>query len=120
MFLLYLMFKVKNTLPCDCMRLLFACSELGLGHASRVMLLGKRLEQAGHEAFFFSGGKAYYLLKQEFKHVYPCTPVAWYENASGINVPVSLLNIIFPLPVFNADTRQFEVKNSNALEITHR
>jgi uncharacterized protein (TIGR00661 family) len=102
------------------MRLLFACSELGLGHVSRVMLLGKRLEQTGHEAFFFSGGKAYFLLKIEFKHVYPCAPIAWYENASGINVSASLLNIFFPLPVFNVDTRQFEVKNSNALEVIHR
>jgi uncharacterized protein (TIGR00661 family) len=102
------------------MRLLFACSELGLGHVSRIILLGKRLEQAGHEVFFFSGGKAYFLLKQEFKQVYPCAPIAWYENASGINVPASLLNILFPLPVFNADTRQFEVKNSNALEVIHR
>jgi uncharacterized protein (TIGR00661 family) len=78
------------------------------------------LEQAGHEAFFYSGGKAYYVLKKEFKHVYPCTPIAWYENASGINVSASLLNILFPLPVFNADAHKFEVKNSNALEIIHR
>jgi uncharacterized protein (TIGR00661 family) len=78
------------------------------------------LEQAGHEAFFYSGGKAYYLLKKEFKHVYPCTSVAWYENASGINVPASILNILSPLPVFNADARRFEVKNSNALEIINR
>jgi len=84
------------------------------------MLLGKKLEQAGHETFFFSGGKAYCLLKKEFKHVYPCTPIAWYENAFGINVPASLLNILFPLPVFNADTRQFEIKKSNTIEIIHR
>ena len=102
------------------MRLLFACSELGLGHVSRITLLGKRLEQAGHEAYFFSGGKAYYLLKKEFNHVYPCAPVAWYENDSGINVPASLLNILFPLPVFNSVAHQLEVKNSNAIEIIHR
>jgi UDP:flavonoid glycosyltransferase YjiC (YdhE family) len=63
------------------MRLLYACSELGLGHASRTAALGKRLEQRGHEVFFFSGGKAYQLLKKEFKNVYPVTPVAWYENS---------------------------------------
>ncbi|MDR0797847.1 MAG: hypothetical protein LBE70_03935, partial [Nitrososphaerota archaeon] len=100
--------------------MLFACSELGLGHVSRIMLLGKSLEQAGHETFFFSGGNAYYLLKKMFKHVYPCAPVAWYENTSGINVPASILNILFPLPVFNADTHKFETKNSNAMEIIHR
>jgi uncharacterized protein (TIGR00661 family) len=102
------------------MRLLFACSELGLGHASRTILLGKKLEQAGHEVFFFSGDKAYVLLKKVFKHVYPCTPIAWYENAFGINVPASLINIFFPLPVFNTITRRFEMKNSNAMEIIHR
>jgi len=102
------------------MRLLFACSELGLGHVSRVTLLGKRLEQAGHEVFFFSGDTAYDLLKKNFKHVYPCTPIAWYENASGINVPASLINILFPLPVFNADIHRFTVKTSVAMEIIHR
>ncbi|XHH07659.1 MAG: glycosyltransferase [Candidatus Bathyarchaeia archaeon] len=102
------------------MRLLFTCSELGLGHVSRIIPLGKRLEQAGHEAFFFSGGKAYELLKKEFKHTYKCTPIAWYENASGIVTSASLINILFPLPVFNAENRQFEMKNSNAMEVIHR
>jgi uncharacterized protein (TIGR00661 family) len=102
------------------MRLLFTCSELGLGHVSRIIPLGKRLEQAGHEAFFFSGGKAYELLRKEFKHVYKCTPISWYENASGIVTSASLINILFPLPVFNAENRQFEMKNSNALEVIHR
>jgi uncharacterized protein (TIGR00661 family) len=102
------------------MRLLFACSELGLGHVSRIIPLGKRLEQAGHEGFFFSGGKAYELLKKEFKHAYKCTPIAWYENASGIVTSASLINVLFPLPVFNAENNQFEVKSSNAMEVIHR
>jgi uncharacterized protein (TIGR00661 family) len=102
------------------MRLLFTCSELGLGHVSRIIPLGKRLEQAGHEAFFFSGGKAYELLRKEFKHAYKCTPISWYENASGIVTSASLINILFPLPVFNAENRQFEMKNSNAMEVIHR
>ena len=49
------------------MRLLLSCSELGLGHVSRIIPLGKRLEKNGHEMFFFSGGKAYELLQKEFK-----------------------------------------------------
>jgi UDP-N-acetylglucosamine--N-acetylmuramyl-(pentapeptide) pyrophosphoryl-undecaprenol N-acetylglucosamine transferase len=102
------------------MRLLYSCSELGLGHASRTIALGKRLEQNGHEVFFFSGGKAYQLLKKEFKNVYPCTPVAWYENARGIDASASLLNILFPLPIFNYEQNKFEIKNSNAMETTHR
>ncbi|MCW4045909.1 MAG: hypothetical protein NWE94_10400 [Candidatus Bathyarchaeota archaeon] len=102
------------------MRLLYSCSELGLGHASRTMALGKRLEQNGHEVHFFSGGKAYQLLQKEFRNVYPCTPVAWYENAHGIDTAASLINILFPLLQFNYETRSFEIKNSNALETTHR
>jgi UDP-N-acetylglucosamine--N-acetylmuramyl-(pentapeptide) pyrophosphoryl-undecaprenol N-acetylglucosamine transferase len=102
------------------MRLLYACSELGLGHASRTTALGKRLEQRGHEVFFFSGGKAYHLLKKEFKNVYPVTPVAWYENASGIITTASLINILFPLPYFNSEKGKFETKNSSAMETMHR
>src|SRR4030042_5781253 len=103
-----------------CMRLLYSCSELGLGHASRTIALGKRLERNGHEVFFFSGGKAYQLLKKEFKNVYPCTPVAWYENARGIDTSLSVLNILFPLPFFNYEKNTFETKISNAMETTHR
>ena len=102
------------------MRLLYGCSELGLGHASRTLALGKRLEWNGHEVFFFSGGKAYHLLKKEFKNVYPCTPVAWYENAHGIATSASLINILFPLPLFNYEKSAFEIKNSNAMETIHR
>ena len=102
------------------MRLLYACSELGLGHASRTAALGKRLEQRGHEVFFFSGGKAYQLLKKEFKNVYPVTPVAWYENSSGIITTASLINILLPLPYYDSDANKFEVKNSSAMETIHR
>src|SRR3989304_5760302 len=102
------------------MRLLLSCSELGLGHVSRVIPLGKRLEKNGHELFFFSGGKAYQLLKKEFKNVYSCTPVAWYENAHGIVTSASLMNILFPLPFFNYEKGTFEMKNSNAMETVHR
>jgi UDP-N-acetylglucosamine--N-acetylmuramyl-(pentapeptide) pyrophosphoryl-undecaprenol N-acetylglucosamine transferase len=102
------------------MRLLYSCSELGLGHASRTMALGKRLEHNGHEVYFFSGGKAYQLLRKEFKNVYPCTPVAWCENAHGIDTAASLINIVFPLPIFNYEKREFETKNSIVMETTHR
>ncbi len=102
------------------MRLLYSCSELGLGHASRTMALGKRLERNGHEVHFFSGGRAYQLLRKEFKNVYPCTPVAWYENARGIDTAASLLNILFPLPVFNYEKKAFETKSSSAMETAHR
>ena len=102
------------------MRLLYSCSELGLGHASRTLSLGKCLEKKGHEVFFFSGGRAFQLLQQNFKNVYPCTPVAWYENAHGIITSASLLNILFPIPRFNNEKGKLELKNSSAMETAHR
>jgi UDP-N-acetylglucosamine--N-acetylmuramyl-(pentapeptide) pyrophosphoryl-undecaprenol N-acetylglucosamine transferase len=102
------------------MRLMLCCSELGLGHVSRIIPLGKKLREKGHELFFFSGGKAYALLQKEFSHVYPCTPVAWYENASGIVASASLINILFPLPVFNHEKNTFILKSSTAMETVHR
>lgn len=102
------------------MRLLLSCSELGLGHVSRIIPLGRRLEKNGHELFFFSGGKAYQLLQKEFSHVYKCTPVEWYENAHGIITSASLLNLLVPLPLFNMERNRFELKSSNAMETIHR
>jgi UDP-N-acetylglucosamine--N-acetylmuramyl-(pentapeptide) pyrophosphoryl-undecaprenol N-acetylglucosamine transferase len=102
------------------MRLLYACSELGLGHASRTVALGKRLEQRGHEVYFFSGGKAYQVLKKEFRNVFPVTPVAWYENSSGIITTASLINILFPLPVYDSEAEKLAVKTSSAMETIHR
>jgi UDP-N-acetylglucosamine--N-acetylmuramyl-(pentapeptide) pyrophosphoryl-undecaprenol N-acetylglucosamine transferase len=102
------------------MRLMLCCSELGLGHVSRIIPLGKKLREKGHELHFFSGGKAYELLQKEFKNVYPCTPVAWYENTSGIVTSASLINILFPLPVFNHEKNRIETKTSTAMETIHR
>jgi UDP-N-acetylglucosamine--N-acetylmuramyl-(pentapeptide) pyrophosphoryl-undecaprenol N-acetylglucosamine transferase len=102
------------------MRLLLSCSELGLGHVSRMIPLGKRLEKNGHEMFFYSGGKAYEMLQKEFSHVYKCQPISWYENAHGIITSASLINMLFPLPLFNMEQNKFEMKKSNAMETIHR
>jgi UDP-N-acetylglucosamine--N-acetylmuramyl-(pentapeptide) pyrophosphoryl-undecaprenol N-acetylglucosamine transferase len=102
------------------MRLLLSCSELGLGHVTRMIPLGKQLEKNGHELFFFSGGKAYELLSKEFKHVYECTPISWYENGHGISTSASLINLLFPLPLFNVEKNTLELKSSNAMETIHR
>jgi UDP-N-acetylglucosamine--N-acetylmuramyl-(pentapeptide) pyrophosphoryl-undecaprenol N-acetylglucosamine transferase len=102
------------------MRLMISCAELGLGHVSRVMPLGKRLEKNGHKLFFFSGGKAYQLLQKEFANVYPATPVAWYETSHGIVTSASLINILFSLPNYNYEKGAFEVKSSSAMETIHR
>ena len=102
------------------MRLLLSCSELGLGHVSRIIPLGKRLEKLGHEMFFFSGGKAFDMLQKEFTNVYKCTPISWYENGNGIITSASLINVLFPLPLFNMENNRLEIKNSNAWETIHR
>ena len=107
-------------LPVYHMRLLLSCSELGLGHVSRIIPLGKRLKKNGHELFFFSGGKAYELLQKEFSHVYKCTPISWYENAHGIITSASLINLLFPLPLFNMEQNRLEIKKSNAMETINR
>ena len=102
------------------MRLLLSCAELGLGHVSRIIPLGKRLEKFGHDLFFFSGGKAYEMLEKEFPRVYKCTPISWYENAYGIITSASLVNLLLPLPLFNFEKNRLEMKNSNAWETIHR
>ncbi len=102
------------------MRLLLSCAEIGLGHVSRIIPLGKKLEARGHEVFLFSGGKAYELLKREFRSVYRVTPISWYENAYGILTSASLLNIFLPLPFFNVELNKIEIKNSNTYETIHR
>jgi UDP-N-acetylglucosamine--N-acetylmuramyl-(pentapeptide) pyrophosphoryl-undecaprenol N-acetylglucosamine transferase len=102
------------------MRLLLSCAELGLGHVSRIIPLGKQLEKQGHDMHFFSGGKAFELLEKEFAHVYKCTPISWYENAYGIITSASLVNLLLPLPLFNLEKNRLEIKNSNAWETIHR
>ncbi|MGE5575481.1 MAG: glycosyltransferase [Ignavibacteria bacterium] len=91
-----------------------------MGHVSRIIPLGRRLRKNGHELFFFSGGKAYELLKKEFNHVYQCTPISWYENAHGIIASASLINMLFPLPLFNVEQNRLEIKKSNAIETINR
>ena len=57
------------------MRLFISCSELGLGHVSRIIPLGKLLSERGHELIFFSGGVAYQLLSREFENpIHPSIP----------------------------------------------
>jgi len=102
------------------MRLMLSCNELGLGHLSRIMRLGRMLEEKGNELFFYSGGKAYELLRKEFRNVYHCTPVAWYENSYGIITSASILNILFPIPRFNPENRGFEIKTPCAIETIRR
>ena len=102
------------------MKLLLSCTELGLGHVSRIIPLGKKLAERGHELFFFAGGTAYQLLKNEFENVYPCTPVAWYENAHGVIASASFLNILMPLPRYDYEHKKIEIKSSSAAETIHR
>src|SRR3989337_1367757 len=102
------------------MKLLLSCTELGLGHVTRLIALGKKLSERGHELHFFSGGTAYQLLRKEFENVYPCTPVAWYETAHGVIASASVLNIILPLPFFNHEKGRLKIKSSSAAETIQR
>jgi len=102
------------------MRLFLSCSELGFGHVTRIMRLGKKLVKKGHELFFFSGGNAYQLLKREFENVYPCTPIVWYENSYGVISSASVLNILFPLPQYDYKIGGLKLKNPNSLETVRR
>lgn len=102
------------------MRVIYSCSDIGLGHVSRTLRLGKRLIENGHEVYFYSGGKAYDTLKSEFSNTQRCTQVIWYENAHGILTSASLLNILLPLPHFNLEENKLEIKKSNAIETIHR
>jgi len=102
------------------MKLFLSCTELGLGHVNRIIPLGKKLAERGHELFFFSGGTAYQLLKKEFEKVHSCTPVAWYETAQGVIASASILNILIPLPYFNHEKGNFEIKSPSAAETVHR
>lgn len=102
------------------MKLLLSCIELGLGHVARLIPLGKKLTERGHELHFFSGGTAHQLLKKEFENVYPCTPVAWYETAHGVIASASMLNILIPLPYFNHEKNRLEIKGSSGSETIHR
>jgi uncharacterized protein (TIGR00661 family) len=102
------------------MRLFLSCTELGLGHVSRIIPLGKRLAERGHELYFFAGGTPYRLLKKEFEKVYPCQPVTWYESSFGVIASASVLNILIPLPRYNYEKNRLELKTSNADETIHR
>ena len=102
------------------MRIMLCCSEIGLGHVYRIIPLGKKLQENGHEVSFYSGEKSYQLLQKEFKNVHHCTPVLWYENSRGILIYASLMNILLPLPIFNIEKNKLEIKTSNAMETVHR
>lgn len=102
------------------MRIQLSCSELGLGHAFRTLSLGKELEKRGHELSFLAGGQPYKLFRKEFENVYECTPISWYENMYGILRSASLLNLLFPLPLFDPQDRRLKMKKPNAIEIMQR
>ncbi|MGD8506484.1 MAG: glycosyltransferase [Candidatus Bathyarchaeota archaeon] len=84
------------------------------------MKLGRELLKRGHRPFFFAGGSACDFLKQEFENVYPCTPIAWYENSYGIIPSASVLNILFPLPQYKYKVNKLALKHPSSLETVHR
>ena len=95
------------------MRALYTCNELGLGHVSRSILLGNRLILNGHDVSFMSGGQAYQLFKDNFTDVNYCTPISWYETLAGIMPVISVLNIVFVLPLYDPKKRKIRMKSSS-------
>ncbi len=102
------------------MRLLFSCSELGLGHVSRVIPLGKRLEKNGNELFFFSGGKAYQLLGKNSGTFTRAHLWLGTKTRTESSLQHRSSTSCFPLPNYNYEKGKLEIKNSSALETMHR
>ncbi len=102
------------------MRLLYTCTELGLGHTQRTIQLGKRLQKRGHHIRFITGGIAHNLLKKQFKNVHPCTSVIWYQNVHGVIPTASLLNILTPLPQYNYKQKKLKIKTPSSIQTINR
>ncbi len=102
------------------MRLLYTCTELGLGHVQRTIQLGKKLQKRKHNIHFITGGIAHNLLKKQFENVHLCTPVGWYENAHGVIPSASLLNILTPLPLYDYEHKELKLKTPSSMETVHR
>ncbi|WP_309493237.1 glycosyltransferase [Candidatus Hecatella orcuttiae] len=84
------------------MRILYTSCNIGTGHAFRTVKIGKELEKRGHEVYFLAGGYAYELLRKNFEEVYFAPGVSWYEDAGGVKVLPSFLNVFLPLPYFDS------------------
>lgn len=102
------------------MRVFYTCNDLGLGHASRSMQLGNKLINRGHKVSFATGGNAYKLLKNKFKDVFYCTPIAWHETTYGIMPTASVLNVFIPLPKYDYDHKKIKIKRPSSIETIYR
>jgi hypothetical protein len=85
---------------------MYACSELGLGHASRTIALGKRLEQRGHESSFFQAAK-HIPAEKRIQERLPRYARGVVRNRRGILTSASLINIMFPMHFYNSETDKF-------------
>lgn len=102
------------------MRVFLHCLQLGLGHVSRTISLGRELIKRGHEAYFFASGSAYDLLKKEFQGVHFCNPMSWCETPDGIAVIPSTLNVFLPMVSYDHESKVFNVKGPVSMDIIHR
>ena len=102
------------------MRIFFNCLQLGLGHVSRTISLGRELVGRGHEVHFFSSGSAYDLLNKDFQDVHPCIPMFWCETPDGIAAVPSALNIFLPMVSYNHESKGFDIKGPVSMNIIHR
>lgn len=102
------------------MEIFLNCLQLGLGHVSRTISLGRELVKRGHEAHFFASGSAYDLLKKEFRGVHFCNPMSWCETPDGIAVIPSTLNVFLPMVSYDQESKVFNVKRPVSMDIIHR
>lgn len=99
------------------MNIFFNCLQLGLGHVSRTISLGRELVGRGHEVHFFSSGSAYNLLRKEFQDAHRCIPMFWCETADGIAEIPSTLNIFLPMVSYNHESKGFGIKGPVSMDI---
>ena len=69
---------------------------------------------------FFLAAKRFRCFNKSSRTFTSAHQFSWYENAHGINTSASLINLLFPLPLFNMEQNRFEIKKSNAMETIHR
>ncbi len=88
------------------MEIYYAVGELGNGHAYRTSRVAEKLLERGHTITFFT---SHPMIKEKFGDsckIHECQSIGWYEDRSGINIILSILNMFLSLPAYDfSDSR---------------
>jgi len=98
----------------------YAVNELGNGHAYRTIKVSEQLIERGHTVTFFTSHPAIQRRFGDSCKIYKCPPVSWYEDRNGINVPLSVLNIFFPMTAYDYESNRWYIKSSSASKTMSR